>query len=88
MDIESEKDFPAVRKRIQEWKKRFPMFQHDVYRIENIVEEHIKNHSIALVYYRQTHKKNYLEMAKKEIESINSVVKIAEKMELMSILSQ
>jgi hypothetical protein len=88
MVIESEKDFPQLRKRINQWRKSFPMFRHDVDKIEQIVEEHIQQYSIALVYYRQTHKKNYLENAQKEITAINNVVAIAEKMELMAILSQ
>ena len=88
MNIESEKDFPLVRSKIQEWKKRFPMFRHDVDRIETIVEAHIQNYSTALVYHRQTHKKNYLEKAEKELQAIASVVAIAEKMELMAILSR
>jgi hypothetical protein len=88
MNIVSEKDFPAVRSKIQEWRQRFPMFKHDVTRIENIIEQHIQNHSIALVYYRQTKKKNYLEQADKEIKAIANTVAIAEKMELMSLLSQ
>jgi hypothetical protein len=88
MDIKSELDFPAVRSKIKEWRQRFPMFAHDVKKIEDIIEEHIKNHSIAMVYYRQTKKKNYLEQANKELEAVANTVKIAEKMELMSLLSQ
>jgi hypothetical protein len=64
------------------------MFRHDVNQIERIIEIHIQNHSIALVFYRQTHKKNYLEDAQKEIDSINRVVLLVEKLELMAMLSQ
>jgi hypothetical protein len=88
MNITSEKDFPAVRIKIKEWRHRFPMFIHDVKKIEDIIEEHIKNHSIALVYYRQTKKKNYIEEAEKEIKAIANAVAIAEKLELMALLSQ
>lgn len=88
MIIESEKDFPALRTTINDWRRRFPMFKHDVDEIENIIESHIREYSIALVYYRQSHKKNYLEKAQAEIASINAVVAIAEKMQLMAILSQ
>lgn len=88
MKIESEKDFPEVRSKIKEWRQRFPMFAHDVKKIEDIIEQHIKNHSIAQVYYRQTKKKNYLEQAEKEIKAIANAVEIAEKMELMAILSR
>jgi predicted P-loop ATPase len=88
MQIESEKDFPELRKQLAIWRKRFPMFRHDVNQIENIIEIHIQNHSIALVFYRQTKKKNYLEDAQKEIDNINRVVSTVEKLELMAMLSQ
>jgi len=64
------------------------MFRHDVDQIENIIEIHIQNHSIALVFHRQTKKKKYLEDAEKEIESINRVISTVSKLELMAILSQ
>jgi hypothetical protein len=88
MQITSDKDFQELRKQFLEWRKRFPMFAHDVKTIESIVEEHIKKHSIALVNYRQTHGKNYLEQAQKEIDAINQVVATVEKIELMSLLSR
>jgi hypothetical protein len=86
--IESEKDFNQLRKQFSVWRKRFPMFVHDVKKIENIVEEHIKQHSIALVNYRQTHGKNYIQQAQQEIDSINRIVLTVEKIELMAMLSQ
>ena len=61
VQIESEKDFDAVRNHITVWKKRFSMFRHDVDRIERIVETHITNYSIAMVFHRQTHKNKFLE---------------------------
>jgi hypothetical protein len=64
------------------------MFKHDVKRIESIIETHIQNHSIALVNYRQTHNKTFLERAQKEIDEINRVVELAEKTQLMALLSQ
>jgi hypothetical protein len=88
MQIESEKDFSRLRSQIIHWRKRFPMFRHDVNRIEHILEVHIQNHSIALVFYRQTKKKKYLEDAQKEIDSINRVIQTVEKLELMAMLSQ
>ena len=88
MQIESEKDFNQLRKQFGVWRKRFPMFVHDVKKIESIVEEHIKQHSIALVNYRQTHGKNYIQQAQQEIDSINRVVLTVEKIELMAMLSQ
>ena len=88
MQIKSEQDFSNLRQQIAVWRKRFPMFRHDVNQIENIVEIHIQNHSIALVFYRQTKKKKYLEDAEKEIDSINRVISIVEKLEMMALLSQ
>ena len=88
MEVKTEKDFRAVREHMNSWRKRFPMFTHDVRKIESIVENHIQNHSIALVNYRQTHNRSFLERAQKEIDEINRVVDLAEKAQLMSILSQ
>jgi hypothetical protein len=86
--IESDKDYPELRKQFSIWRKRFPMFHHDVNRIENIIEVHIQNHSIALVFYRQSKKKKFLEDAQREIDSINRVLETVEKLELMAMLSQ
>jgi hypothetical protein len=88
MQITSDKDFQELRKQFIVWRKRFPMFTHDVNNIERIVEAHIKQHSIALVNHRQTHSKSYLEQAQQEIDAINQVVATVEKMELMSMLSR
>ena len=88
MQIESDKDFPKLRTQFSEWRKRFPMFTHDVNSIERVVEAHIKQHSIALVKHRQTHSKSYLEQAQQEIEEINRVVATVEKIELIAMLSQ
>ena len=88
MQIESDKDFPEMRKQFNVWRKRFPMFTHDVDRIERIIENHIQDYSIALIYYRQTHKKNFIERAQKEIDAINAVLSTVEKIELLALLSQ
>jgi hypothetical protein len=88
MQVESEQDFAELRKQITVWKRRFPMFRHDVNRIESIIETHIQNHSIALVFYRQTHKKKFLEDAEQEIAAINRVVSTVSKLEMMALLSQ
>jgi hypothetical protein len=88
MQIESEQDFPKLRIQFAEWRKRFPMFAHDVISIERIVEDHIKRHSQILIQYRQTHSKRYLDDAQAEITAINRVVATVEKIELMAILSQ
>jgi len=88
MEVKTEEDFRAVRAHMNGWRKRFPMFKHDVARVEHTVETHIQNYSIALVHYRQTHNKTHLERAQREIDEINRVVDIAEKAQLMSLLSQ
>ena len=88
MQIISEEDFIKLRDQISIWKRRFPMFRHDVAAIEDIIETHIHNHSIALVFYRQTHKKKFLEDAQLEIEAINRVVSTVGKLEIMALLSQ
>jgi len=88
MQITSEKDFPEIRQMIGKWKKRFPMFKHDVIKIEDIVEKFIKKYSEALIGYRQTHKKVYLERAQEAIDEINRVLLMVEKIELMALLSK
>ena len=88
MRVESDRDFPELRKQIGVWRKRFPMFNHDVNQIERIVEQHIQNFAIAGVQYRQTRNKTYLEKAQQEIDAINRVISTVEKLELMSMISQ
>lgn len=88
MQIQTEDDFPKLRLQIKEWRKKFPMFHHNVNEIEHIIENHIQNYSICLVNYRQTKKKNFLEKAQKEIDSINRVIETVEKMELMALLAR
>jgi hypothetical protein len=88
MKVESDQDFPELRRQIEIWRKKFSMFNHDVNQIENIIERHIQNFSIAGVHYRQTKSKKYLEIAQKELDEINRIIAIAEKMELMSLLSR
>jgi hypothetical protein len=88
MQIESERDFIELRQYLNKLSKRFPMFRYDVSQIEKIIEEHIKNHSIALVHFRQTHSKHFLDEAQSEINNINRVLSTVGKIELISILSQ
>ncbi len=88
MTVTSDADFKELRNQLNRWRSRFPMFKHDVNQIEHIIEHHIQNYSIALVYYRQTHKKNYLESAQKELDEINRVIATVEKLELVAMLSQ
>ncbi len=88
MQIESDKDFKQLREQFTAWRKRFPMFIHDVQRIEKIIDEHIQTHSKIMVMYRQTHNKSYLEKAQQEIDAINTVISTVEKIELMSMLAR
>jgi hypothetical protein len=88
MQIQSDQDFPKLRTQFSEWRQRFPMFTHDVQRIERIVEEHIKRHSQIMIQHRQTHSKRYLDEAQTEITAINQVIATVEKIELMAMLSQ
>jgi hypothetical protein len=88
MQVESEKDFQEMRKQFARWRKNFPMFKHDVSRIENIVENHVQQYSKLLVSYRQTHKNCYLEQAQHQIDEINRVLSTVEKIELMAFLSR
>ena len=88
MHIESEKDFIELRKQFSLWRKRFPMFTHDVQQIEKIIDSHIQQHSKIMVMYRQTHSRSHLEKAQLEIDAINQVIDTVEKLELMSFLSR
>ena len=88
MRIETESDFKELRNHLQHWRKQFPMFKHDVYQIEHIVEKHIQNYSIIMVQYRQTKSKACIEKAQHEIDEINRVLELVGKMELMALLSQ
>lgn len=88
MVVESENDFINLRIHISGWYSKFPLFKHDILKIEHIIEDHIKQYSIAMVYYRQSHKKSYLEEAQLHINHINRVIGMADKMVLMALLSQ
>jgi hypothetical protein len=84
--IESDKDFEQLRSQYSLWRKRFPMFTHDVQRIEKIIDEHIQSHSKIMVLHRQTKNRSYLEKAQQEIDAINKIIDTVEKMELMAML--
>ena len=88
MKVESDKDFKQLRDQFTVWRHRFPMFVHDVQRIEKIINQHITAHSKIMVMYRQTKNRSYLEKAQQEINTINTVLATVEKMELMSLLSR
>jgi hypothetical protein len=88
MKVESEQDFKQLREQFTAWRNRFPMFVHDVQRIEKMINSHIQAHSKIMVLHRQTKNRSYLEKAQREIDAINTIISTAEKMELMAILSQ
>ena len=88
MKIESDKDFEQLRAQFTGWRKRFPMFIHDVQRIEKMINEHIQKHSKIMVLHRQTHSRSYLEKAQLEIDAINKIIDTVEKLELMAMLSR
>ena len=88
MQIESEKDFTQLRKQLLVWRKRFPMFVHDVQQIEKIIDRHIQQHSKIMVLHRQTHNRSHLEKAQLEIDSINRTLATVEKLELIAMLSR
>lgn len=88
MQIESEKDFPKLREHLVKWRKAFPMFAHDVNKIESIVESHIRDYSVSLIHYRQSKKRYYIALAQTHIDEINRVVSQVEKIELLALLSR
>ena len=88
MQVTSDRDFPQLRRHINQWRMRFPMFVHDVQQIERMVEQHIVEFSNAGIRYRQTHSRSHLETAQRELDEINRIVATVEKMELMSLLSR
>jgi hypothetical protein len=88
MQIVSDKDFTKLRQQYMLWRKRFPMFTHDVQQIEKIIDNHIQAHSKIMVAYRQTHSRSHLERAQLEIDAINQVITTVEKLELMAMLSR
>ena len=88
MKIETSRDFLELRQQFSIWRKRFPMFIHDVQRIEKIIDNHIQEHSKIMVLFRQSKNKSYIEKAQREIDAINRILEIVEKMELMAMLSR
>jgi len=64
------------------------MFTHDVDHIEHVIERHIQNFSIAGIRYRQTHSRTYLEKAQHELDEIDRVIAMVEKIGLMAMLAR
>ena len=64
------------------------MFRKDVQEIETAVETHIQNYSRHQVSYKQTHKNYYIEQAQQELDEINRIITLVEKLEVMAMLSK
>lgn len=88
MEIQTHEDFPALREQVSKWKHRYTMFRKDVKEIESAIETHIQNYSRHQVSYKQTHKNYYVEQAQKEIDEINRILGVVEKLEIMAMLSK
>lgn len=88
MRISSDKDFQELRKQFSVWRKRFPMFTHDVNQIEHMIENRIQNYSIIMVQHRQTKSRACLEKAQQEIDAINQILNTVEKIELMAMIAK
>jgi hypothetical protein len=88
MKVESDQDFKELQNQFNIWRKRFPMFKHDVQQIEHMINMHIQAHSKIMVAHRQTHSRSHLERAQKEIDAINQIIATVEKLELMAMLSR
>ena len=58
------------------------------YFIEKMINQHIQEHSKIMVLHRQTKNRSHLEKAQQEIDAINKIIDIVEKMELMAMLSR
>jgi len=81
-------DFTDIRDHVKRYKKQFPMFMKDIRRIESTIDNHIKLHGQYLVQYKQTHSEKFREKADAEIEQINNLLKLIDKIELIAILSK
>ena len=87
-EITSHEDFDKIRSQLDKWRKRFPMFGHDVRRIQSAIEVHMKNYMDFLIKYKQTKSDRYIEHAQGEIDKINQLLNTISKVELMALLSK
>ena len=86
IEVKTWKDFEKLHEQFAKWRKRHPMFTHDVRAIENSVSVHMKNHMDHLIKYRQTKRDYHLENAQAELDNINSLLHTVSKSELMALL--
>jgi hypothetical protein len=87
-DITSHEDFDRLRSQLDRWRKRFPMFAHDVRRIQSSIEVHMKNYMEHLIRYKQTKSDHCIANAQAEIDKINTLMNTISKVELMALLSK
>ena len=87
-DITSHKDFDKLRTQLDKWRRRFPMFGHDIRTIQNSIEVHMKNYMEFLIKYKQTKSDRHIENAQAEIDKINALMNTISKVELMALLSK
>jgi len=87
-DITSHEDFNRLRSQLDKWRKRFPMFSHDIRTIQNSIEQHMKAYMEHLIRYKQTKSEHCIANAQAEIDKINELMNTISKVELMAILSK
>ena len=87
-EIKTYEDFSKLRDQLERWKRRFPMFKHDVKSFETSLEEHMKQHMEHLIRYKQSKKRSCLEKAQEELDHINRILTTISKIELMALLSK
>lgn len=88
LEISSHEDFDKLRDQFQKWKRRFPMFIHDVRKIEDAVEKHMKKYMDYRIRHRQTKNEVHIHSAQEQIDRINELMKAVSKVELMALLSR
>lgn len=64
------------------------MFIHDVRKIEDAVEKHMKKYMDYRIRYRQTKNGVHIHSAQEQIDRINELMKAVSKVELMALLSR
>ena len=88
MIVKYEDDFPRLSRHIRNYKKRFPMFMHDIRKLESNIEQLKKEYSFYIIKHKQTKSEHYLTQANQKIEEINQVILLIDKIELIAILSR
>ena len=88
MIVKHEDDFPRLRAHIKKYRRRFPMFSADIRRIETNIESSIKTYSEYMIKYRRTKSELFYHDALQQLESINELILLIDKIELMTILSR